>query len=90
MTDDEVARAVALLEADYVTALQSAGERADRLSMFATYFNDPGLINAQADRYRAVTARAVNDFVQERLGNDNRASLLFVPRNASVQPADAA
>ena len=80
VTEDEVARAVTLIQTDYIAALQSAGERADRLSMFATYFGDPGLINSQVDRYRAVTAKAVNEFVRERLGEDNRASLLYVPR----------
>jgi predicted Zn-dependent peptidase len=80
VTDDEVARAVALIQTDYVTALQSAGDRADRLSMFATYFRNPALINEQVDRYRAVRAAHVNAFVKERLGENNRASLLFVPR----------
>jgi zinc protease len=80
VTDDEVARAVTLIQTEYITALQSAGERADRLSMFATYFSDPSLINAQATRYRSVTAEAVNAFVRERLGENNRASLLYVPQ----------
>ena len=82
VTDDEVARAVTLIQTDFVTALQSAGERADRLSLFATYFNDPSLINEQVDRYRGVRASDVNAFVKERLGENNRASLLFVPRQA--------
>jgi len=90
VTDHEVARAVSLIESDLVTALQSAGERADRLSMFATYFGDPSLINEQVKRYNEVTANAVNAFVHERLGPDNRASLLYVPRADPVQPADAA
>jgi zinc protease len=80
VTDDELARAVALIQADYVMTLQAAGERADRLSMFATYFGDPQLINAQVDRYRAVTVADVNRFIRERLGENNRASLLYVPR----------
>jgi hypothetical protein len=37
-------------------------------------------VNEQADRYRAVTADQINEFVHERLGEDNRASLLYVPR----------
>ena len=61
--------------------MQSAGERADKLSMFATYFGDPSLINEQVDRYRAVTAEQVTEFVRARLGEDNRASLLYVPAN---------
>jgi predicted Zn-dependent peptidase len=46
----EVERAVALIQTDMIAALQSASERADRLSMFATLLGDPALINVQADR----------------------------------------
>jgi hypothetical protein len=49
--------------------------------MFATYFGDPSLVNEQVDRYRAVTAEQVTEFARERLGEDNRASLLYVPAN---------
>ena len=80
---DEVERAVALVETAFVTSMQSAGERADKLSMFATYFGDPSLINEQVDRYRAVTAEQVTEFARDRLGEDNRASLLYVPANAA-------
>ncbi|MBA3465851.1 MAG: insulinase family protein [Gemmatimonadaceae bacterium] len=76
----EVKRALALIETDLVNAMQSAGERADRLSMFATFFREPELVNVQADHYRAVTSHRVNDFIAERLGEDNRATLLYVPR----------
>ena len=89
VTADEVARAVALIETDMTTALQSAGDRADRISMFATLLGDPGLVNVQADRYRSVTAGQVSAFAQERLGRDNRASLLYVPRpegSSEAQP----
>ncbi len=89
VTDDEVARAIALVETDLVVALQSAGERADRLSMFATYFGDPALVNVQAERYREVTAERVNTFIGERLGADNRAVLMFVPRGAGSDNENA-
>jgi zinc protease len=82
----EVTRAVALVQTSLVSSLQEAGERADRLSLFATYLEKPELINDEVDRYRAVTARAVNAFIQERLGEDNRASLLYVPRD--MAPAE--
>ena len=81
VSPDEVQRAVALVETAFVTAMQSAGERADKLSMFATYFGDPSLINDQVDRYRRVTAEQVTEFARARLGDDNRASLLYVPAN---------
>ena len=89
VTQPEVERAVALIETDLIVALQSAGDRADRLSMFTTYFGDPHLVNVQADRYRAVTAEQVNAFVRERLVPENRASLLYVPRDSDVAPASS-
>jgi zinc protease len=82
VSEAEVQRAVALIQTDLIAALQSAGERADRLSMFATYFEDPGLINAQANLYRAVTAERVNDIIRARFGENNRANLIYLPREA--------
>jgi len=81
VTADEIERAVALIETDMATALQTASERADRLSMYATLLGDAGLINIQSDRYRSVTAEHVSQFAADRLGDDNRAKLLYVPRS---------
>jgi predicted Zn-dependent peptidase len=81
---EEVARAVTLIQTELIVGLQSAGDRADKLSLFSTYFGDPSLVNVQADRYRAVTVEQVNAFARSRLGADNRASLLYVPRDAAV------
>jgi zinc protease len=86
----EVERAVALIETDFVASMQAAGERADKLSLFATYFGDPRLLNEQVDRYRGVTVDQVNSFVRNRLGTDNRASLLYVPREEETESAEAA
>jgi predicted Zn-dependent peptidase len=89
VTPDEVARVVTLIETELVASLQSASDRADRLSMFTTYFGDPRLVNHQAERYRAVTAEQVNAFARERFGRENRASLLYVPRDADVEPTQS-
>ena len=89
VTAEEVDRAVALIQTDIVTALQSASERADRLSMFATLLGDPALLNEQAARYSEVTAEQVNAFARERLGSDNRAKLLYVPRVASAVDSES-
>jgi len=90
VTDAEVERAVALIETDFVTSMQAAGERADKLSMFATYFGDPSLLNEQVDRYRQVRTSDVNAFIAKRLCADNRASLLYVPREGEAEPANVA
>lgn len=80
VTQSEVNRAVSLIETDFIASMQQASERADQLSRFATYFGDPSLVNMQTDRYRAVTADQVSRFASERMGRDNRATLLYVPR----------
>jgi predicted Zn-dependent peptidase len=91
VTDAEVERAIALIQTDMVRSLQSAAERADRLSLFATYFGDPSLVNEELDQYRSVTAADVTAFAREYLGRDNRVSLLYVPRQSvsaqGTQPA---
>ena len=88
VTTEELERAIALIETDMITALQSASERADRLSMFATLLGDPELLNEQASRYSAVTVERVNEFVRTRLGRDNRARLLYIPRSGSGNEAE--
>jgi len=81
--DTEVQRAVAVIQTMFISGMQEAGDRADRLSMFATYLGRPEAINEEVDRYKAVTTKAVNEFVRERLDENNRASLLYVPREES-------
>jgi predicted Zn-dependent peptidase len=77
----EVERAVAVIQTMFVTSMQQAGERADRLSLFATYFDNPDRLNEEVERYAAVTTEGVNDFIRDRLGENNRASLVYVPRD---------
>ena len=87
VTDEEVARAIALIETGWTLSMESATDRADKLSMFATYFDDPGLVNEQPAKYRAVTSADVTRFARERLGADNRATLLYVPAESPAQAA---
>lgn len=87
ITAAELERAIALIETDFVSSMQSASERADKLSLFATYFGDASLINTQVEKYRMVTTDAVNAFARASLGDDNRASLLYVPRASRASVA---
>jgi len=89
VTQDEVDRAVALIGTDFVASMQQAGERADQLSRFATYFGDPSLVNEQMAKYRAVTVEAVNQFAATRLGEANRAFLTYLPREAAEETSVA-
>jgi predicted Zn-dependent peptidase len=82
----ELDRVLAQTETDFVSSMQSAGDRAEQLSRFATYYGDPGLLNEQVQRYRAVKDSDVRATAAERLGPDNRASLVYVPRNGEASP----
>lgn len=85
-TDDELARARALVEADELGALARVDERADRLSMYATLFDDPGLINRMLSRYLAVTAEQIRDIAAAVFRADNRVVLTYVPEAAAGSP----
>ncbi|HET8968259.1 MAG TPA: pitrilysin family protein [Gaiellaceae bacterium] len=82
VTDDELARAHALVESAEYGALSRMDEVADRLSMYATYFDRPELINEQLGRYLAVDAEAIRAACAQTFGSDARAVLTYVPRQA--------
>ncbi len=83
VSDDDVARAVSLIEARHLTDLQRVDHRADALSMMTTLFDEPDRVNTEIARYRAVTTAQVREFAQAFLGADNRAVLTYVPRTES-------
>ncbi len=80
VTDDELIRAGALIESSELAALSRMDEVADRLSMYATYFDRPELVNEQLARYLAVDAEAVRDVCAEVFGSGSRAVLTYVPQ----------
>ena len=75
----EVERAVAVSETDLVRGLEPVGERADLLSMFNLYFDEPERLNREVDRLRAVGVDEVRRFAADRLGANNRAVVTFEP-----------
>jgi predicted Zn-dependent peptidase len=89
VTDDELARAKALIETDELGALQRVAERADRLSMFATLLDDPGEINRQLERFLDVTAADVRAVCAELLADHNRVVMTYLPAAADGDGAEA-
>src|SRR3954469_16797009 len=83
VTDDELARAKALVETDELGALSRVDERADRLSMFATLFDRPAIINEMLPRYLAVDAAAIQEVAGAVFRPDNRVVLTYLPAGAS-------
>jgi predicted Zn-dependent peptidase len=85
VSPDELARAFALIEADELGALQRVEERADRLSMFATLFDDPNLINEMLHRYLAVTPEAILEVSAATFRPDNRLVLTYLPETPPIE-----
>jgi predicted Zn-dependent peptidase len=94
VSPDELARAFALIEADELGALQRVEERADRLSMYATLFDRPELINEMLSRYLSVTAEGILEVAAATFRPDNRLVLTYVPETPTAESdavdADAA
>jgi predicted Zn-dependent peptidase len=88
-TEDEMERARALIEADELGALARVEERADRLSQYATLFDEPGLVNTLLPRYLAVTPEQIRDAARAVFRADNRVVLTYVPA-AGETTAEAA
>ena len=85
VSDDELARARALIEADELAGLQRVEERADRLSMYTTLFDRPALINEMLGRYLAVTPEAILEVVAATFRPDNRLVLTYLPDTPSAE-----
>ena len=87
VTDDELARARALIEASELGALGRVEEVADRLSMYAALFDRPELVNEQLGRYLAVSAEQIQAVAREVFRADNRVVLTYVPNEAAEAAA---
>jgi zinc protease len=82
--DEEVTRAIRLIEARQLNELQKVDERADQLSMFTCLFDDPGLINTELDRIRAVGAPRIREFAARHLAPEAAATLTYVPQEGGA------
>jgi zinc protease len=79
ISDDELARAHALIEAAELGALGRTEEVADRFSMYAALFDRPELINEQLPRYLAVTQEQIRAVCAAVFRPDNRVVITYVP-----------
>lgn len=83
VADVDVRRAISLIEASHLMDLQRVDERADAFSMMAMLFDDPGRINSELERYRAVTTAHVREFAAAFFTPENRAVMTYVKQGKS-------
>jgi predicted Zn-dependent peptidase len=87
ISEDELARARALIETEELGGLSRVEERADRLSMYATLFDDPDLINRMLPRYLSVTPEQIRQVAADVFRADNRVVLTYLPELPSADSA---
>jgi predicted Zn-dependent peptidase len=83
VTDDELTRARALIEASELGALGRVEEVADRLSMYTALFDRPEMVTEQLARYLSVSAEQITQVARDIFRAENRAVLTYVPAEAA-------
>lgn len=78
-TAEEMERAQAQLEREWLDRLGTVAGRADELCRFAVLFGDPQLALTAVQRVLEVTPEEVREIAQARLRPDNRAVLVYEP-----------
>ncbi|MBI4501569.1 MAG: insulinase family protein [Gemmatimonadetes bacterium] len=85
VSDWELEKARAAARRSLVSSLQSSLSRAILLAQYATFYDDPGLINTRAERLAAVTAADVQRVARKYLTPENRSVVITNPKPAASQ-----
>ncbi len=86
---EEMERAQAQLEREWLDRLGTVAGRADELCRYAVLFGDPQLAFTAVSRLLDVTAQEVQAVAAARLRPDNRAVLVYEPLTAATTADDA-
>ncbi|MFG2698734.1 M16 family metallopeptidase [Kitasatospora sp. NPDC051984] len=78
-TAEELERAQAQIEREWLDRLTTVAGRADELCRYAVLFGDPKLLNSALPKVLDVTAEEVREVAAARLRPDNRAVLVYEP-----------
>ena len=85
---EEMERAQALVEREWLDRLGTVAGRADELCRYAVLFGDPQLAFTAVNRILDITAEEVRAVAAARLRPDNRAVLVYEPLKASAAGED--
>lgn len=80
LPEEQVERARNRLLTSHYHGLQSLDQRADLLSHFTTFFDDPERLFSEGERYRAIRGADVIVFANRYLNVDSRAVIHVIPK----------
>jgi zinc protease len=84
---EEIDRAVTTFEAETISRLQQPLVRGEALQRYNHFTGDPGFLEKDLLRWRAVTPESVQAAVSSYLGKERRGILVAVPRGAAPPAA---
>ncbi|MFJ4850391.1 MULTISPECIES: M16 family metallopeptidase [unclassified Streptomyces] len=87
-TPEEMERAQAQLEREWLDRLATVGGRADELCRYSVLFGDPQLALTAVKRVLEVTADEVRAIAAATLRPDNRAVLVYEPTGSAAAPGE--
>jgi len=79
LRDEEFERARNQVLNSAYAHVETAERKAEQLSPFATYFDDPGFLVREIRAYAETPPESVRRFAQEYWANDRRATLTVLP-----------
>ncbi|TDC79476.1 M16 family metallopeptidase [Streptomyces hainanensis] len=88
-TPEEMERAQAQLEREWLDRLATVGGRADELCKYAVLFGDPQLALTAVRRILEITPDEVREAAAARLRPDNRAVLVYEPTGSDEDQTEA-
>lgn len=84
LATEDFQRARNQIVTDYLSALQKLDNRADMISQFTTYFDDPEQINRELDRYLELTEDDLRQVAADHATEDSRVAVHVVPRKEGL------
>ncbi len=87
IADWELQKTKASARSAFIDAIEDTLSRAQILSQYAVYYNDPNLINTRLDKVAGVTKDDVQRVAQKYLKETNRTVVITTPKSAPGGPA---
>ncbi len=79
-TEIEIQKIRNRIESRYTYRKQTLLSKADQLSHYKMFFNDPELINTNVHKYDMIDGRDISAAAEKYLAKDNRVALHYLPR----------
>ncbi|MFI5211631.1 MAG: M16 family metallopeptidase [Ignavibacteria bacterium] len=80
VTAAELEKVINRIETRHAYRMQTNLSKADMLSHYAAFYNDPGLINTNIERYHMVTLEGIRESAAKYLDPANRVVLNYLPK----------